>query len=145
MSSVREGDIAVIDYRASVVDGSEGILARESGRMRLRAGDCGAMGAIDMAVVGMSAGETKKLVIPPERAFGERDPSLVMELPRSHFRLHPNLKAGCLVRLCSRAGKEIEVVTRRVGDKSVTVDANHPLAGMTLNFDMTVHAIESLR
>ena len=143
--NVCENDIAIIHYRASAVDDGTGEVAAESGRMRLRAGDCGAVGGIDTAVVGMGIGESKKLVSPPEHAFGERDPSLITTLPRSRFRQYPDLKTGSLITLCSKSGEEIEVVTRKVSGESVIVDANHPLAGMTLNFDMTVLAIESAR
>jgi peptidylprolyl isomerase len=144
MESVVEGDIAVIDYRATVVDESDSVVAEENGRMRLRAGDRGALGGIDIAVVGMSVGAKKELLIPPDRAFGGRDPDLVMAMPRKHFHSCPNLKAGSLIKICSKTGKEIEVVTREVADETVIVDANEPLAGMTLNFIMTVRAIESV-
>jgi FKBP-type peptidyl-prolyl cis-trans isomerase 2 len=113
--------------------------------MRLRAGNCGAVGGIDIAVIGMSVNEKKNLTVPPSEAFGERDPALIMVLPRSKFRSCPWLKPGSLVRLHSRGGKEIEVVAREVNDESVTVDANHPLAGMTLSFEMTVLSIEDSR
>ena len=142
MRTVCEGDIAVIDYSIDVVDNGKGVVTRESGRMRLRAGDNGAVGGIDKAVVGMSAGQHVKLVVRPEDAFGMRDPSLVQVLPRNRFEAYPDLKPGCLVRLFSKNGEKIEVVTREVNKKSVTVDANHPLAGMTLNFEITVFAIE---
>jgi FKBP-type peptidyl-prolyl cis-trans isomerase 2 len=142
VDSVLNGDIAVIEYHATVVDGADGAVVTESGRMRLRAGDCGAVGGIDVAVVGMTVGQTKEMVIPPELAFGQRDPSLVMVLPRGHFGSYPNLKAGSLLKLRSEGGSEIEVVTRKVSGDTVTVDANQPLAGMTLNFNMTVLSIE---
>ena len=143
MRTVREGDVAVIDYHASLVDDGQGVVATENGRMRLRAGDCGAAGGIDIAVMGMAVGQRKKLLVPSPQAFGERDPSLVTVLPRDRFHAGPDLKPGSLFRLHSKSGKVIEIVARRVGEDSVTVDANPPLAGMTLDFDMTVVAIES--
>lgn len=143
MQTVREGDIAVIDFSVNVVDDGKGVVAQESGRMRLRAGDNGAIGGIDKAVIGMSAGQHGKLVISPEEAFGRRDPSLIRVLPRSRFGAYPDLKPGCLVRLFSKNGEKIEVVTREVDGETVTVDANHPLAGMTLDFEITVFAIEA--
>lgn len=143
MANVFEGNIAVIEYRAAVIDKSEGVVAEENGRMRLRAGNHGALGGIDIAVVGMAVGEKKALKIPPGRAFGERDPELIKILPRKHFHLYPNLKAGSLIRITSKFGREIEVVTREVAPETVTVDANKPLAGMSLHFAMTVLEIES--
>jgi FKBP-type peptidyl-prolyl cis-trans isomerase 2 len=142
LGQVEEGDIAVVRFSAAVIDDGHGVMASENGEMRLRAGDCGAIGGVDIAVVGMSVGECKKMLVPPEGAFGMRDPSLIRELPRSHFRQFPNLKPGSLVKLFSKSGKEIEVVAREVNDNTVTVDANHPLAGMELSFEMTVLAIE---
>jgi FKBP-type peptidyl-prolyl cis-trans isomerase 2 len=142
LACVEEGDVAVIRFSAAVIDDGHGAVASESGQMRLRAGDRGAIGGIDAAVVGRSVGECKKMLIAPEEAFGERDPSLVRELPRRHFRRLPHLKPGSLVRISSKSGKELEVVAREVTEDTVTVDANHPLAGMQLSFEMTVLAIE---
>lgn len=142
LARVREGDIAVIRFSAEMIDNGREVVAAQSGEMRLRAGDCGAIGGVDIRVVGMTVGECRKMLIPPDEAFGARDPSLVKSLPRAHFKHIPDLKPGSLVRLCSKSGKEIDVVAREVNDSTVTVDANHPLAGMELSFEMTVLTIE---
>ncbi len=142
MLGIAEGDIAVIRFNAAVIDGERGVVAAESGQMRLRAGDHGAIGGVDVAVVGMSVGENRKMLVPPGEAFGARDQSLVRKLPRSLFQHLPGLKPGSLVKLFSKSGKEIEVVAREMDDGTVTVDANHPLAGMELSFEMTVLAVE---
>jgi FKBP-type peptidyl-prolyl cis-trans isomerase 2 len=142
VSCVEEGDVAVIRFSADVIDDGHGVVATESGQMRLRAGDCGAVGGIDVRIVGMSVGECRKMLILPVEAFGERDPSLVKVLPRARFRQLPGLKPGSLVKLTSKSGKELEVVTREVSESTVTVDANHPLAGMELSFEITVLTIE---
>lgn len=142
MKKVKEGDIATIRYRARVLDDGAGEVASQSGRLRLRTGDCGAIGGIDLTIVGMSPGQRKRLTVPPSRAFGERDPGLIRHLPRSLFGSQPNLTPGALLKLTSKSGKEIEVVAREVCADIVTVDANHPLAGMTLKFDLTLLSIE---
>jgi FKBP-type peptidyl-prolyl cis-trans isomerase 2 len=142
MKKVCEGDVVLVEYSARAADGDNGVVASQNGRMRLRAGNHGAVGRIDVAVVGMCAGQKTDLVVCPEDAFGVRDPSLVRRLSRSRFSSYPNLKAGCLLRLHSKSGREVEVVTREVSDRTVTVDANHPLAGMTLMIELTVLDIE---
>ena len=144
MTQVKEGDVAVIRFSATMIDDGQGVVAAENGQMRLRAGDYGAIGGIDIRVVGMKVDECRKMLIPPDEAFGLRDPSLVRVLPRTHFQQIPNLKPGSLVKLCAKSGKEIEVVAREVNDSTVTVDANHPLAGMELIFEMTVLTIERI-
>jgi peptidylprolyl isomerase len=141
-ATVCEGDIAVIEYKAAVSDGSQGVVASQNGTLRLRAGDCGAIGGVDKSVVGMSVGEMKNLVVPPERAFGLRDPALQKGVPRNRFSSYPALKAGSLLRIRSRSGKQIEVVAREVNDDIVTIDANHPLAGMTLTIEFTILNVE---
>ena len=145
VKKIREEDLCVVEYRASVIDGADGLVATDSGRMRLRAGNHGALGAIDAALVGARPGEKREMEIAPADAFGERDPELVMTLPRSRFGAFARLKPGSLLKLRSRTGREIEVVTREVNDKWVIVDTNHPLAGMTLKFEITVVAVEDGR
>jgi len=143
VKKVKKGDIAIIEYEAAVIDAELGEVARERGEMRLRAGDCGAIGGIDREMIGMEIGERKNLEIPPDKAFGPRDPELVMQFPRSCFERYPDLKTGSLLRLFSKKGSEIEVITREVNPETVIVDANYPLAGMSLRFDIRLMAVES--
>ena len=152
MQIVKEGDRVLLSYSVSMIEnsgrvsgtgGGDGrVVATDKGRMRLVAGDNGAIGAMDAAIVGIALGGKKRLLIPPERGFGRRDPGLVRELPRSVFSAYPDLREGSLLRLSSKNDETLEVVVRNVSGNSVVVDANHPLAGVTLDFELTVEKIE---
>ena len=76
----------------------------------------------------------------PEQGYGPKVPELVQEVPKSAFPEDVNVEPGMRFSAQSEAGTTTVVVTD-VGDESVTVDGNHPLAGQTLHFDVTVDSV----
>jgi peptidylprolyl isomerase len=88
---------------------------------------------IDEALLGMKAGETKQLVLPPEKAFGVRDPKQVRIIPRGRLKSDEKIVRGMRVRIGSQYG-----MVRHVGGGRVTVDFNSPLAGHTVQYEVTV-------
>jgi len=92
---------------------------------------------LDEALEGLHIGETKKVEIPPEKGFGERDPKNVKTFPAREF-LKQNVKPrpGMTVRIKGRLG-----TVQRVGGGRIRVDMNHPLAGQVLEYEVTVRDI----
>ncbi|HMV44288.1 MAG TPA: peptidylprolyl isomerase [Leptospiraceae bacterium] len=89
---------------------------------------------------GKKVGDTFKAVIPPEKAYGEFDESLVQLIPSKHFAQIPNLEVG--MQLQANMDGQIRIVTvTAIEENSVEIDANHPLSGETLDFDVTVKSI----
>lgn len=88
---------------------------------------------IDEALVGMKAGDTKQLVLPPEKAFGVRDPKQVRIIPRGRLKSDEKIVRGMRIRMGSQYG-----VVRHVGGGRVTVDFNSPLAGHTVQYEISV-------
>lgn len=92
---------------------------------------------IQIALEGREPDDTLRVTIPPERAFGNRDDSMVVVAPRSDFRGIYNLSPG--MQLPVRDGDDVGMVrVLKVEGSDVTIDGNHPLAGVTLVFDITV-------
>ena len=77
---------------------------------------------------------------PPEKAYGIRDENLVEQLPRSQFDTDQDIQVGMQFQAMSEAGPRVVTVVS-VDLENVTIDANHPLAGVTLHFDVTVKEI----
>ena len=96
----------------------------------------------DKAVVGMEEGETKKVTIPASEAYGEHSNSMIFEIPKSE--LPPDLlpKVGDILVMQPENQRPREVVVIAVSDISMTIDANHPLAGKDLTFEITLVEIE---
>ena len=92
---------------------------------------------IEKALEGREPGDSIRVVIPPERACGNRDDTLVSVVPRSNFRGIYNLAPGMQIPV--QDGDDISMVrVLKVEGNEVTIDGNHPLAGETLVFDITI-------
>jgi peptidylprolyl isomerase len=95
----------------------------------------------DKAVEGMAVGESKSVTIPPADAYGERNDQAIQEVPKSA--LPPDLVPveGMSLQAQSQNQQPVQLTVISVDDDSITVDANHPLAGKALNFDISLVAI----
>ena len=93
-------------------------------------------------VLGMSAGDTKTVHIPCADAYGERRQDGVMDVPRGEFPPDMELEVGSSVQGQQSSGQVVTFTIMAVSDESVTLDANHPLAGKDLTFDLTLVSIE---
>lgn len=95
---------------------------------------------LEDALEGRSEGENLTIQVPPERGFGPRNDGLIQELPREVFKEAPNLKVGTQFEVQTDAGRRILTVVGVEEDK-IRVDGNHPLAGATLQFDVSVREV----
>lgn len=92
---------------------------------------------LEKEMEGKEKGEKFTATISPEMAYGERVDQLVQALPKSNFPDPNNLQVGMQFQASSEAGP-LNLTVVEVKDDTVTVDGNHPLAGVTLNFDVEV-------
>ena len=95
---------------------------------------------LENALEGKAEGEQVKVQIPPDQAYGPKDERLVQQVPRTAFQGVQQIAAGMQFQANTQQGPRIITVVGVEGDQ-VTIDANHPLAGATLNFDVTVREI----
>ena len=93
-------------------------------------------------VVGMAPGETKTVHIPCADAYGERQDEGMMQVPRGEFPPNMPLEVGTSVQGQQQSGQVVTFTIVAVTDEEVTLDANHPLAGKDLTFDLTLVSIE---
>lgn len=97
---------------------------------------------LEQALEGHKTGDNVKVTVSPEQAYGERDDSLTQVLDRSQFQGVDQLEVGMQFHAGNADGTGIQVVTiTKLDGDAVTIDANHPLAGVTLNFDVTVREV----
>jgi len=111
---------------------------REYGPLGVHVGVGEIIPGLDEALIGMEVGEKKRITVPPEKAYGMPNPELVIEVPVSEFTqagLEP--VEGLYVMTDSGIAKIVGV-----GEETVKLDFNHPLAGKTLVFEVEIIGIE---
>ncbi len=108
----------------------------ESGPFAFTIGEEEVIPGLEQAMIGMQPGETKTVRLVADEAYGAYDEDLVMEVPRSEFpdTIHPEV--GQTLELTSEEGEEFLVTVSEVNDQIVLLDANHPLAGKDLTYDI---------
>ena len=135
---ISKNKVVAIDYTLTGADGK--VIDSSEGKAPLAYihGTGSIISGLEKALEGKSAGDTLNVTIPPAEAYGERDDSLMQAVPRSTFGKIKRVEVGMQVQ--ARSGNETRVVTIVGFDKDdmVKVDANHPLAGQTLTFDVKV-------
>ena len=88
------------------------------------------------AVVGMAEGDTKTVKLDPDEAYGQRHDQLVQQVPKNALPDDIDPRVGMALQSTSPDGQVTQLTVTQVDDESITVDANHPLAGQALNFDI---------
>jgi peptidylprolyl isomerase len=138
MSIVKNGDTVKVHYtgkldNGDVFDSSEGA---EPLAFTVGAGEV--IPGFDQALMGMKVGETKDVVIEPEQAYGNRIEELVQTIDRSQFNLGgAEPEVGMHIEMRTPDGN-IPLTITDLTDKTITLDANHLLAGETLHFSLTL-------
>ena len=134
------GDSVRIHYTGRLDDGT--VFDSSEGRAPLAftVGGGQVIPGFDRAVSGMEAGDKQTVRIPAEEAYGEREDDRVLEVPRSAFG-DETPEVGYRVQLGLEGGGSLDAAIVDVSDETVTLDANHPLAGEALTFDIELVSI----
>ncbi|KAF0808387.1 peptidyl-prolyl cis-trans isomerase [Alcanivorax xiamenensis] len=121
-------------------DGSELERSAEDAPLLYLHGAGNILPGLEAALEGKDVGEDVEVTLEAGDAYGERDDSLRQRLPAKHFKHAGKLKPGKVVRLQTEQGPRLVTVVK-VGLKTVDVDANHPLAGRALRFQLSIKDI----
>jgi peptidylprolyl isomerase len=90
----------------------------------------------EAGIVGLAPGESRTVTIPVEQAYGPHNPEHVIEVPRDQVPAHIDLTVGNHLQMSQEDGQSFNVIIAGLTDTTVTLDANHPLAGRELVFDL---------
>jgi len=101
-------------------------------------GDGTLVRGLELGLYGLRPGDTQRLELYPEQAFGPRDPGKIHSMPRADFDDEMVLEPGVIIGFETPDGEEIPGMVSSVGDESVEVDFNHPLAGHTVIFNVEI-------
>lgn len=136
MTQVKTGDTVRIHYTGTLDDGttfdsSEG---REPLEFQVGAGQI--IPGLDNAIPGMEVGESKRVNVPADKAYGQVDPAARQSVPRDQIPADIPLEEGSRLQVQTQQGQVLPVTVAEVSEDTVVLDANHPLAGKDLNFDI---------
>ena len=136
MKQAKQGDTVKIHYTGRLHDGS--VFDSSSGRepLQFTIGSGQVIPGFEDAVTGMNTGENKTVEIPCKKAYGERNPSMVMEVNRRYVPPDINPEVGLRLQMGSPSGELVNVEVIEVNEENITLDANPPLAGEDLTFDI---------
>lgn len=96
---------------------------------------------LETALTGQAAGDKLQVTVQPVDAYGDVNPELVQTVPISAFDTPENVKAGVQFQAQGPDGQVQLITVQEVTDDGVTINANHPLAGQVLHFDVTIEAV----
>lgn len=136
MAQAKKGDTVKVHYTGTLDDGTMFDTSAEREPLKFRIGEGQVIPGFDMAIIDMVPGDVKVIVIPAEEAYGEHSTDLVTDVDRSRFPADMELEIGQQLQVGLADGEQAVVMVVDVSDTSVTLDANHPLAGQQLTFDV---------
>ncbi len=129
-------DYVVSDVEDNIIDSSD-----DDGPLFFLYGHGEIVPGLERALHGKEIGDTVHVKVGPDDGYGQTDPTLIRTVAASEFEeLGEDLEVGMQFEADTEGGPLVVTVTDLDGDE-VTVDANHPLAGMTLNFDVTITSL----
>lgn len=134
---IAKNAVVAIDY--TLTDGDGQVLDTSQGRGPLAYlhGAGNIIPGLEKALEGKAEGEKVNVSVPPEEGYGERDESLIQAVPKKMFAETAEPEPGMQFQAQGPDGARVLTILK-VEDDQVTVDANHPLAGQELNFDVAV-------
>ncbi len=134
MTQAKSGDTVRIHYTGTLDDGTQFDSSDGRDPLEFALGGGQVIPGFDSAVDGMTAGESKSVTIPPGEAYGQRHEQLVQQVPKTTFPEDMEPAVGMHLQSQGPDGQVMNLVVTEVVDDTITVDANHPLAGQALTF-----------
>lgn len=130
------GDTVRVHYTGTLADGTEFDTSVGRDPIELTLGGGMVIPGFENALTGMAEGETKTVTLEPVEAYGPHDARLVQEVERERIPAEIDLQVGTGLQTSDGGGNTINLTVVALADDTVTVDANHPLAGKDLTFDL---------
>ena len=135
------GDTVHVHYTGTLSDGSEFDSSRGRDPLTFTLGAGQVVPGFDKAVAGMEVGETKTVTIPAKDAYGEPDPEQTVTIGRDQLPAGAEVSVGDQLQMGLGNGQVVVVTVAEMDAETVTLDANHALAGEDLTFEITLDSI----
>lgn len=138
MAQAKNGSTVTVNYTGRLEDGSVFDETQNKEPLRFVLGKDRLIKGFEQAVVGMSPGESKTVKLPPEDAYGPKRDEMLVSVDRGKIPQDVQPQVGQRVELKQQDGSPIGATVTEVTDSTIVVDANHPLAGHSLTFDISM-------
>lgn len=142
MTAVATGSKIKVHYTGTFDDGEVFDSSRQAQPFEFEVGSGQVIPGFDNAVVGMAAGETKQVRLPEEEAYGPYNEDMVFDADPSQFEEGLSPEVGQQFQTQMQDGTPLLLTVKAVSEGKITLDANHPMAGKALNFDLEVIEID---
>lgn len=136
MPEAKTGDKVKVHYTGKLADGTQFDSSVNQEPLEFTLGAEEVIPGFEQAVVGMTPGDSKTTTINPDEAYGLYDDELLLEVERDQFPPDINPEIGQRLQLHQADGEVFGAVVTDFDDETVTLDANHPLAGQALTFEI---------
>jgi len=136
MRQAKNGDSVKVHYTGKLDDGTVFDSSIDREPLEFTIGESQVIAGFEEAVVGMNLNESKTATIPAEQAYGPHHPEMVVSVDRERFPEHLKPEVGQQLQMRQEQGQVIVVMVTDVSESHVSLDANHPLAGKDLTFDI---------
>ena len=138
MTQAQVGDMVKVHYTGKLTDGTTFDTSLERDPLEFTLGEGELIAGFEQAVLGMAAGESKTTTIPAAQAYGPHHTERVIDVERHHLPSDLQPEIGQQLQMTRPDGTTLSVMITTVTETQVTLDANHPLAGKDLIFDITL-------
>ncbi|MEO8378734.1 MAG: peptidylprolyl isomerase [Acidobacteriota bacterium] len=138
----KRGDTVQVHYRGTLDDGTEFDSSRESDPISFTIGSGEVIPGFETAIEGMTPGDRKTERFEPDAAYGDRRDELVFEVGRDQMPDGEEIEVGDMLQVGFPDGGNATVTVTSLDGDTVTLDANHPLAGKPLTFELELVAID---
>ncbi|MCF8106948.1 MAG: peptidylprolyl isomerase [Desulfohalobiaceae bacterium] len=142
MTAVENGDTVKVHYQGTLDDGTVFDSSYERDPLAFTVGQGQIIPGFEQAVQGMEKGESKKVTVPPEEAYGQREEENKLQVNRSDIPEDIKPEKGMVLQVKTQEDQSRHVTVSEITEETVTLDGNHPLAGENLNFDIEVVEVE---
>ena len=140
---IASGSVVGIDYSLHLGDGKVIDASGPGEPMSYLHGEGQIVPGLESALEGLSVGDKKQVVIAPGEGYGEHDPSGLQEVPKGAFPPDFQPQVGMELTAEGPNGEPVPFTIREVKPEAIVIDLNHPLAGKTLHFDVTVREVRA--
>ena len=136
MTQVKTGDTVHIHYTGTLNDGTTFDSSEGREPLTFEVGSGQIIPGLDSAIPGMTVGDKKTVNVACDDAYGQMNPAMRQDVPRADIPAESPLEVGSRLQMQTQDGQVIPVTVAAVEEESVTLDANHPLAGEDLTFNI---------
>jgi len=136
MKQAKKGDKVKVHYHGKLTSGETFDSSAGREPLEFEVGSGSVIKGFDEGVKGMQVGEKKTINIPFDEAYGPRNDEMLIEFPRDRFPNDMKIEQGMQLMMSDSSGQNIPVIVIEIKENSVILDANHPLAGEELVFDI---------